>query len=48
VRHESQRDILAYLEAAGIAAENKDRPLFRSTVRKTMQMTGNALTTKDI
>ena len=48
VRLELQRDILAYLAAAGIAAENKDRPLFRSTVRKTKQLTGNALTTKDI
>ena len=48
VRLELQRDILAYLAAAGIAAENKDRPLFRSTVRRTKQLTGNALTTKDI
>ena len=42
-----QRDILAYL-AAGIAEDNKDQPLFRSTVRKTKQLTGNALMTKDI
>ncbi len=48
VRLELQRDILAYLAAASIEAENKDRPLFRSTVRKTKQLTGNALTTKDI
>jgi integrase/recombinase XerD len=48
VRLELQREILAYLEAAGIAAESKDRPLFRSTVRKTKQLTANALTTKDI
>jgi integrase/recombinase XerD len=48
VRLELQRDILAYLAAAGIGAENKDRPLFRSTVRRTKQLTGNALTTKDI
>jgi len=48
VRLELQRDILAYLAAAGIGEENKDRPLFRSTVRKTKQLTANALTTKDI
>jgi len=48
VRLELQREILAYLAAAGISAENKDRPLFRSTVRKTKHLTDNALTTKDI
>jgi integrase/recombinase XerD len=48
VRLELQRDILANLEVAGIGAENKDRPLFHSTIRKTEQLTGNALTTKDI
>jgi integrase/recombinase XerD len=31
---------------ARIKAENKDRPLFRSTVRKTKQLTGNHLTSK--
>ena len=35
-------------QSAGIAEDNKDRPLFRSTVRRTKQLTGNALTTKDI
>jgi integrase/recombinase XerD len=39
-------DILAYLDAAGIKVENKDRPLFRSTVRKTKQLTANALSSK--
>ena len=34
VRHELEGDILAYLEAAGIGGEAKDRPLFRSTVRQ--------------
>jgi integrase/recombinase XerD len=48
VRLELQRDILAYLDAAGIRAENKDRPLFRSTVRKTKQLTANALSSKAI
>ena len=36
------------LTAAGIGADAKDRPLFRSTVRKTKQLTGNALTSKAI
>jgi len=48
VRLELQRDIQAYLAAAGIGEANKDRPLFRSTVRKTKQLTVNGLTTKDI
>ena len=48
VRLELQRDILAYVEAAGIGADAKDRPLFRSTVRKTKQLTGNALSSKAI
>ncbi len=48
MRLELQRDILAYLDAAGINAENKDRPLFRSTVRKTKQLTANALSSKAI
>ncbi len=46
MRLDLQRDILAYLEAAGIGADAKDRLLFRSTVRKTKQLTGNALTSK--
>jgi len=41
VRLELQRGILAYLGAAGIWADVKDGPLFRSTVRKTKQLTGN-------
>jgi site-specific recombinase XerD len=45
VRLELQRDILAYLRAAGIAAHNKDRLLFRSTVRK---LSGNAMSSKRI
>jgi site-specific recombinase XerD len=48
VRHDLEADIRAYLDAAGIAAEAKDRPLFRSTLRRTKQLTGNALTTKAI
>ena len=48
VRLELQRDVLAYLEAAGIGADAKDQPLFRSTVRKTKRLTGDALTSKAI
>jgi len=46
VRLELPRDILAYLEAACIGADAKDQPLFRSTVQKMKQLTGNALTSK--
>jgi len=42
------QDILAYLDSAGIKDENKDMPLFYSTVWKTKQLTGKALTTKAI
>jgi integrase/recombinase XerD len=45
VRLELQRGLLAYLAATDIAEDNIDRPLFRSTVRKTKQVTGNSLTT---
>jgi integrase/recombinase XerD len=48
VRMELQRDILGYLGVAGIAGDAKDRPLFRSTVRKTKQLTANALTSNAI
>lgn len=48
VRHNLEMDIRAYLNAAGINAEPKDRPLFRSTLRRTGRLTGNPLTTKSI
>jgi integrase/recombinase XerD len=48
VRLELQRDILGYLAAAGIGGDAKARPLFRSTVRKTMQLVANAPTSKAI
>jgi integrase len=48
VRLELQRDILAYLEAAGVEVENKNRPPFRSKVRKTKKLTANALSSKAI
>ena len=48
VRHDLEGFIRAYLDVAGIAAESKDRPLFRSTLRRTRQLTGNPLTSKSI
>ncbi len=48
VRLDLQRIILAYLDAAGLATEQKDRPLFRSTVRRTKQLTARPLTSKAI
>src|SRR6185437_14816288 len=48
VRHDLERYILAYIEAAGIMGEGRDRPLFRSAVRRTRQLTGLPLTTKTI
>jgi integrase/recombinase XerD len=48
VRHDLEGFILAYVEAAGIAGDGKDSPLFRSTRRRTKQLTANPLTTKAI
>ena len=48
MRHDLEGFIRAYLDAAGIGAENKDRPLFRSTQGKTKRLTGKPLTTKDV
>ena len=48
VRLELQRDILAYLQAAGIEEDGKDKPLFRSAVGRTKKLTGKALTTERI
>lgn len=48
VRHDLEGFIRAYLDAAAIGAEAKDRPLFRSTLRRTKQFTANPLTTKAI
>jgi integrase/recombinase XerD len=48
VRHDLEGFILAYLDAAGLAADAKDKPLFRSVLRRTKQLTGNPLTTKAI
>jgi len=48
VRRDLEGHIRAYLDSAGITAENKDRPLFRSTLGKTKRLTKKPLTTKDV
>ena len=48
VRHDLEGYIRAYLDVAGIAGETKDRPLFRSTRRRTGQLTGNAMTAASV
>ncbi len=47
-RHDLEGHIRAYLAAGDIETEPKDRPLFRSTLRRTKQLTGNSLTSKAI
>lgn len=48
VRHDLERDIRAYLDAAGIASESKDRPLFRTTNGKTKRLGERPLSSKTI
>ena len=48
VRLDLQRIILAYLDASGLKAEAKDSPLFRSTTRRTKELTARPLTSKAI
>lgn len=48
VRHDLEGFIRAYIEAAGLAGEANDRPLFRSTLGRTKQLTFRPLTTKAI
>jgi site-specific recombinase XerD len=48
VRHDLEGHIQTYLDAAGITAENKERPLFRSTLGTTKRLTERPLTTKDV
>jgi site-specific recombinase XerD len=47
VRHDLEGFLLAYMGAAGLQSA-KEGPLFRSTVRKTKQLTGNAMTAIDM
>jgi integrase/recombinase XerD len=48
VRHDLEGFILAYIEAAGIAGEPKDRPLFRVSNGRTKKLTAGPLTSKRI
>ena len=48
VRLDLQRIILAYLDASGLRAQAKDSPLFRSTTRRTKQLTARPLTSKAV
>jgi integrase len=48
VRHDLEGFILAYVEAAGIAGEPKDRPLFRASNGRTKKLTAKPLTSKRI
>jgi integrase/recombinase XerD len=48
VRHDLEGFIRAYLDAAGLAAEAKDSPLFRAGNGRTKRLTGNAMSSKVI
>jgi site-specific recombinase XerD len=48
VRHDLQGFILEYVETAGLRDGAKDEPLFRTTVRKTKQLTDRGMTGIDI
>ena len=48
LRHYLEGHIRTSLDSAGITAENKDRPLFRSTLGKTKRLADRPLTTKDV
>jgi integrase/recombinase XerD len=48
VSHDLELFILQYVEAAGPRAAAKDAPLFRTTVRKTKELTERGLTGIDI
>jgi integrase/recombinase XerD len=48
VRHDLEGYIHMSVDTAGISGENKDRPLFRSTLGTTNRLTDRPLTTKDV
>ena len=48
VRHDLEGFILAYVEAAGIAGDGKDTPLFQGSNGRTRKLTGNAMSSKRI
>jgi len=48
VRHDLQRYLFAYLDAAGLRAADQNSPLFRTTVRRLRTLTPKAMTAGDI
>jgi integrase/recombinase XerD len=48
VRHDLEGIILGYVDAAGIAGDGKDKPLFRASSGRTQKHTGNVMTSKRI
>lgn len=47
VRHDLQRMILAYLDAAGLSTGRSTTPMFRSAVRRTGKLSARAMTPGD-
>ncbi len=48
VRHDLEGFILAYVDAAGIAGDAKDTPLFQASNGRTRTLTGKAMTSKRV
>ena len=48
VRHDLEGFILAYVDAAGIAGDAKDTPLFQASNGRTRKLSGKAMTSKRI
>jgi site-specific recombinase XerD len=48
VRHDLQKFVIDYLQAAGFEYAEKSTPLFRTTVRRTRQLTMNGMTANDM
>jgi integrase/recombinase XerD len=47
VRHDLEKLVFEYIDAAGIRNARKETPLFRSTVRKEKRLTKNAMHVND-
>ena len=48
VRHDLQQVLLGYMNAAGIAQDDKDTPIFRTGVPRKRQLTANPMTDNDM
>jgi site-specific recombinase XerD len=48
VRHDLEGFLTEYVRAAGITGDDGDRPLFRTTVRRTKQLTPDGVTGNDV